>query len=70
MEGGEAPYIYDWGVDGKGDWDDPQELHSMVEGLFQVTVRDQNECEQELVFQAEFEEVSILTANDGFVEAL
>ena len=44
ITGGQAPYVYDWNIDGTGDLDDPQDLTNGVAGVFSVTVVDDNGC--------------------------
>ena len=44
ITGGQAPYQYDWSIDGTGDLDDPQDLTNGVAGVFSVTVVDANGC--------------------------
>lgn len=53
VSGGVAPYIFDWSNDGFGDWDDPEDLNGLTEGLYTVYILDSMGCTsvaQEWVF--------------------
>ena len=42
VSGGVMPYLYDWDIDGVGDFDDEQDLTNVDPGLYGVTITDQN----------------------------
>lgn len=44
VNGGEAPYFFDWDNDGTGDNDDPEDLNGLGVGTYNVTVTDANGC--------------------------
>lgn len=48
VTGGTAPYTFDWSNDGTGDFDDPEDLISIPEGIFDLTVIDNKGCQEVL----------------------
>jgi gliding motility-associated-like protein len=44
MTGGTAPYVYDWNHDGVGDEDDASEIEFLSTGVYNVIVKDSNNC--------------------------
>lgn len=44
VQGGTAPYTYDWNIDGIGDFDDLLDINSLVSGSYTLTVKDANDC--------------------------
>jgi gliding motility-associated-like protein len=44
VNGGTAPYVYDWNNDGTGDTDDTQDLQTIASGFYTVTITDINGC--------------------------
>jgi hypothetical protein len=44
MTGGTAPYLYDWNNDGTGDEDDAFEVEYLPTGVYNVIVKDSNDC--------------------------
>ncbi|MEZ5039327.1 MAG: SdrD B-like domain-containing protein [Saprospiraceae bacterium] len=44
VNGGTAPYTYDWDYDGTGDNNDPEDLTFIGAGTYNVTVTDDNGC--------------------------
>jgi len=63
ISGGQAPYQYDWNIDGTGDLDDPQDLTNGVAGVFSVTVVDANNCTDFITGVINGPPGMILTAN-------
>jgi len=49
VKGGTPPYEYDWGIDGTGDFDDPEDLSSVGAGTYTLVVRDAAGCTKEEV---------------------
>ena len=42
--GGVGPFIYDWNIDGTGDFDDSEDLEGLTGGTYTFTVKDTEEC--------------------------
>ena len=42
--GGTPPYVYDWSFDGTGDYDDEEDVNTLLGGTYTVSVMDDNEC--------------------------
>ncbi len=78
VQGGTAPFIYDWSNDGVGDNDDPEDLHNLSTGSYTVTVTDGLGCTASKSFQvtqpseifvnAGIGNTSSIGGNDGWID--
>ncbi|UII31098.1 BspA family leucine-rich repeat surface protein [Fulvivirga ulvae] len=59
VSGGSAPYVFDWDVDGTGDFDDAQDQSGLPSGDNTVTVRDTGGCEFSLVINIGYDPLQI-----------
>ena len=55
VSGGIPPFIFDWDVDGTGDFDDEEDLSGLVPGSYEVSVVDSGGC----IFSTSFEVFSL-----------
>jgi gliding motility-associated-like protein len=44
VTGGTGPYLYDWDNDGTGDFDDTQDLLSLISGTYILQIKDAHNC--------------------------
>lgn len=44
VSGGQGPYLYDWSLDGSGDFDDHEDLSELTSGEYTLLVKDQKSC--------------------------
>ncbi|MFK8009411.1 MAG: BspA family leucine-rich repeat surface protein [Saprospiraceae bacterium] len=56
--GGTPPYLFDWSMDGTGDYDDEEDASTTVGGTFTVSVMDHNGCTEFLGVTTETLEVT------------
>lgn len=59
VSGGTAPYVFDWDVDGTGDFDDAEDPSGLPSGNNTVTVRDAGGCEFSLVVNIGYDPLQI-----------
>ncbi|WP_070137955.1 glycine-rich protein [Crocinitomix algicola] len=50
VSGGEPVYEFDWDNDGTGDFDDPEDLTGLDEGIYKVVIRDYKGCQGSEIF--------------------
>jgi hypothetical protein len=78
VTGGQGPYLFDWNLDGSGDFDDHQDLSDAPSGEHTLMVKDQKSCLSSMVIKLDdppllylrltSEPESFLNALDGSAE--
>lgn len=72
IEGGSAPFQFDWDIDGNGDNDDEQSPMNLMGGTYAVTVTDANGCvvvlEEIVVEELGQPEINILSITPSLCE--
>jgi hypothetical protein len=48
VTGGTSPYLYDWDIDGTGDFDDLEDLVGLTGGVYAIVVQDDAGCTESL----------------------
>lgn len=61
--GGTPPYLFDWSVDGIGDYDDEEDATTLLGDTFTVIVKDANGCIAYLDVVTETQEVTCVEGN-------
>lgn len=64
VTGGTSPYLFDWSMDGTGDYDDEEDASTLIGGTYTVSVLDVNGCNEFLGVTTETLEVTC--EGDGF----
>ena len=64
VTGGTPPYLFDWSMDGTGDYDDEEDTSTQIDGTYTVLVLDANGCGSFLGVTTETLEVTC--EGDGF----